>query len=45
MTLHTGDLLLLGCAAGRPLARAGDVVQISAPGFATLTNRLVGEAA
>ena len=45
MTLHAGDLLLLGCAAGRPLARAGDVVQISAPGFATLTNRLVGEAA
>jgi 5-oxopent-3-ene-1,2,5-tricarboxylate decarboxylase/2-hydroxyhepta-2,4-diene-1,7-dioate isomerase len=43
MTLRTGDLLMLGCDAGRPLARAGDHIEISAPGFATLSNTLVNE--
>lgn len=45
MTLHEGDLLLLGCDLGRPLARAGDRIEITAPGFAPLTNTLVAEAA
>jgi 5-oxopent-3-ene-1,2,5-tricarboxylate decarboxylase/2-hydroxyhepta-2,4-diene-1,7-dioate isomerase len=45
MTLHPGDVLMLGCDAGRPLAKAGDRVEISAPGFGTLSNTLVAEAA
>lgn len=44
MTLHAGDVLMLGCDHGRPLARAGDVIEISAPGFGTLRNTLVGAA-
>lgn len=43
MTLHPGDVLMLGCAAGRPLARVGDRIDISAPGFPTLSNTLVAE--
>jgi 5-oxopent-3-ene-1,2,5-tricarboxylate decarboxylase/2-hydroxyhepta-2,4-diene-1,7-dioate isomerase len=45
MTLAQGDVLTLGCDTGRPLARAGDRIEISAPGFETLTNTLVQEAA
>lgn len=45
MTLAHGDVLMLGCDAGRPLARAGDRIEISAPGFETLANTLVQEAA
>ncbi len=45
MTLHPGDVLMLGCDHGRPLAMAGDRIDISAPGFGTLTNTLVTEAA
>lgn len=45
MTLHAGDVLLLGCDHGRPLARVGDVIEISAPGFGTLRNTLMAEAA
>jgi 5-oxopent-3-ene-1,2,5-tricarboxylate decarboxylase/2-hydroxyhepta-2,4-diene-1,7-dioate isomerase len=45
MTLGRGDALMLGCGAGRPLARAGDTIEIRAPGFETLTNTLVQEAA
>lgn len=52
MTLHPGDVLMLGCdiaADGkRPLAQVGDVIEISAPGLpglGTLTNRLVAEVA
>ncbi|MFM9928054.1 fumarylacetoacetate hydrolase family protein [Variovorax sp. H27-G14] len=41
MTLAHGDVLLLGCDLGRPLARAGDRIDISAPGFETLGNTLV----
>ncbi|MFH0133977.1 fumarylacetoacetate hydrolase family protein [Variovorax sp. VaC1] len=41
MTLAHGDVLMLGCDAGRPLAHAGDRIDISAPGFETLTNTLV----
>ena len=43
MTLRRGDVLTLGCDAGRPLAQAGDRIDISAPGFATLSNTLVAE--
>jgi len=45
MTLAHADVLMLGCDAGRPLARPGDRIEISAPGFETLANTLVGEAA
>jgi len=45
MTLAPGDVLMLGCNAGRPLARAGDRIDIIAPGFQTLTNTLIGGAA
>ena len=45
MTLAAGDALMLGCDLGRPLAKVGDRVEISAPGFGTLTNTLVAEAA
>jgi 5-oxopent-3-ene-1,2,5-tricarboxylate decarboxylase/2-hydroxyhepta-2,4-diene-1,7-dioate isomerase len=45
MTLAHGDVLMLGCDAGRPLARAGDRIEISSPGFETLTNTLVQETA
>lgn len=45
MTLAEGDVLMLGCDLGRPLARAGDRIEISSPGFATLSNTLVQEAA
>ena len=47
MTLQAGDVLMLGtdCLEGgeRPLARAGDRVEISAPGFARLTHSLADE--
>ncbi|RST49721.1 fumarylacetoacetate hydrolase family protein [Variovorax sp. MHTC-1] len=43
MTLAHGDVLMLGCDAGRPLARPGGRIEISAPGFETLANTLVGE--
>jgi len=33
MSLCEGDLLLLGCAPGRPLARVGDTIDISSPGL------------
>lgn len=40
MTLAHGEVLMLGCDAGRPLARPGDRIEISAPGFETLVNTL-----
>lgn len=40
MTLRAGDLLMLGCDLGRPLAGAGDRIEITAPGFAPLVNTL-----
>lgn len=43
MTLAHGDVLMLGCDLGRPLARPGDRIDISAPGFETLVNTLIGE--
>ena len=44
MTLHAGDVLMLGCNAGRPLAKVGERIEISAPGFEPLVNTLVMEA-
>jgi 5-oxopent-3-ene-1,2,5-tricarboxylate decarboxylase/2-hydroxyhepta-2,4-diene-1,7-dioate isomerase len=44
MTLRPGDLLLLGCDAGRPRARAGDRIEISMPALGTLANTLAAEA-
>lgn len=45
MTLGEGDMLMLGCDVGRPLARAGDRIEIKMPALGTLTNTLVAEAA
>jgi 5-oxopent-3-ene-1,2,5-tricarboxylate decarboxylase/2-hydroxyhepta-2,4-diene-1,7-dioate isomerase len=42
--LQGGDVLLLGSPFDAPLARAGDVVEISAPGFAPLRHSLVAAA-
>jgi 5-oxopent-3-ene-1,2,5-tricarboxylate decarboxylase/2-hydroxyhepta-2,4-diene-1,7-dioate isomerase len=44
MTLGAGDVLMLGCDVGRPLANAGDSIEISAPGLGSLRNTLVGQA-
>ena len=44
MTLQAGDILMLGCDAGRSLAQAGDRIDIHAPGlpaFGTLSNTLL----
>lgn len=45
MTLAAGDVLMLGVDAGRPLARAGDRIEIGAGGLGTLGNTLVAETA
>lgn len=45
MTLGEGDMLMLGCDVGRPLARAGDRVEIKMPALGTLTNTFIAEAA
>ena len=47
MRLHPGDLLMLGCAADRPLAMVGDRIDICVrgrPAFGTLSNTLVAQA-
>jgi 5-oxopent-3-ene-1,2,5-tricarboxylate decarboxylase/2-hydroxyhepta-2,4-diene-1,7-dioate isomerase len=44
MTLSAGDVLMLGCDVGRPMASAGDSIEISAPGLGSLRNTLVGQA-
>jgi 5-oxopent-3-ene-1,2,5-tricarboxylate decarboxylase / 2-hydroxyhepta-2,4-diene-1,7-dioate isomerase len=44
MTLQPGDILMLGCDTGRPLAQAGDRIDIHTPGlpaFGTLSNTLL----
>ena len=41
MTLHAGDVLLLGASADAPLARAGQHVVISIEGLGSLRNHLV----
>ena len=52
MTLHAGDVLMLGCdvleGGGRPLARVGDRIEMgvpAVPAFGTLSNTLVAEPA
>ena len=45
MTLGAGDALMLGCDAGRPLARVGDRIDIGGAMLGTLANTLVAEAA
>lgn len=45
MTLAPGDVLMLGCDAGRPRARAGDRIEISMPALGRLANTLVAEVA
>lgn len=45
MTLHPGDVLLLGNAPGAPRVRAGSVVALSLPVIGTLRWRLVAEEA
>jgi 5-oxopent-3-ene-1,2,5-tricarboxylate decarboxylase / 2-hydroxyhepta-2,4-diene-1,7-dioate isomerase len=49
MTLGPGDVLMLGCDVlkdgGRPLAKVGDRIELTAPGMGTLANTLVAEVA
>lgn len=45
MTLHPGDLLMLGSTAGAPRARAGQRISVQGAGFAPLHATLVAEAA
>ena len=40
MTLHPGDALMLGSHVDRPLAKAGDRIEVLAEGMATLVNTL-----
>jgi 5-oxopent-3-ene-1,2,5-tricarboxylate decarboxylase/2-hydroxyhepta-2,4-diene-1,7-dioate isomerase len=44
MTLGAGDCLMLGLAANRPRARAGDTIELRGEGLGTLTQHLVAEA-
>ena len=43
MTLHPGDIVLLGVAEDPPLAHIGDIVRIEAEGIGSIENRIVGE--
>ncbi len=43
MTLGAGDLLMIGLAADRPLAHAGDTVELRGEGLGSLTQTLVAE--
>lgn len=43
MTLHPGDIALLGASNHGPLAAAGQTVSVEIGGLGRLTNRLVGE--
>ncbi len=45
MTLREGDVLLLGCDAPRPLAKAGDRIELRSDTLGSLVNTLVPEAA
>jgi 5-oxopent-3-ene-1,2,5-tricarboxylate decarboxylase/2-hydroxyhepta-2,4-diene-1,7-dioate isomerase len=45
MTLHAGDVLMLGVSAGAPLGRAGDSFRVECAGLGRLTGCLVAEAA
>lgn len=41
MTLHPGDVLLLGAAAGGPQVRAGQTAAVTIEGLGTLRNRFI----
>jgi 5-oxopent-3-ene-1,2,5-tricarboxylate decarboxylase/2-hydroxyhepta-2,4-diene-1,7-dioate isomerase len=43
MTLHPGDVLSIGVAAGAPMAKAGQLVKIEIEGLGLLENKLVAE--
>jgi 5-oxopent-3-ene-1,2,5-tricarboxylate decarboxylase/2-hydroxyhepta-2,4-diene-1,7-dioate isomerase len=45
MTLRAGDVLLVGCDAPRPRAKAGDRIDIRSPQLGAMTHTLVAEAA
>ena len=45
MTLHPGDILMLGVSHGAPLARAGQTVAIEIDGLGRLENRVTAEEA
>ena len=45
MTLSTGDMLLVGVAEGRPVARSGDRVAVEVESIGRLENTVVGAAA
>lgn len=45
MTLGEGDVLMLGCDASRPRARAGDRVELRSAALGSLSNTLAAEAA
>lgn len=44
MTLAAGDVLMLGCAAPRPRARAGDHVELRSAALGTLAHTLIEQA-
>jgi len=44
MTLAAGDALMLGCGAGRPLAKVGDRIELRCDSLGTLSNTLVAAA-
>jgi 5-oxopent-3-ene-1,2,5-tricarboxylate decarboxylase/2-hydroxyhepta-2,4-diene-1,7-dioate isomerase len=43
MTLAPGDILMVGVAAGRPDARAGDRVRVEAEGIGYIDNPVIAE--
>lgn len=43
MTLAAGDVLMLGCAAPRPRARAGDRIELTSAALGTLAHTLIAE--
>lgn len=45
MTLGEGDVLMLGCDASRPRAKAGDRIELRSAALGTLSNTLIAEAA
>jgi len=45
MTLGAGDVLMLGCDAGRPLAKVGDRIEIGGGRLGSLANTLAAEVA
>ncbi len=44
IVLHSGDVLMVGSPFGAPFAQAGDAIEITALGFATLRHSLMANA-